>query len=815
VKNVSALLRWLNREAGVRFIARHRAASVVAVLTMALALGANTLVFSVTKTFMLNSFAVPDPGRLFVIAPVRELPGRGEVVFAEAYSNYERIRETQRSFADVGVFLQGVASWETNGEARALQSARVSASFFSTVNVRPVHGRTFTPEEEGPNASPVVIVSAGVWHGALGGDPNVLGRVLQINGGPHTVVGVMPPGFGHPQPTDIWLPFDLATPNAWTAVTGARTLGVYGRLKAGVSEEAARAEMPEFTRRALEATNDNRDFRYTLQSIRQVQVPGADRTLRFVQAGALLLVLLAISNLASLFIAWGFERRQEIAVRLAMGAKPSGIVKMLVVQSVVITSLGGLAGLLFARVAVPYVRGLDVSPALAVFLSALRIDWLVLLVSALTVAGAGIIAGVLPARFAGKSSLGDPLRAASRSVSLSPSAIRWQKVMVLVQATLAAIIVSAAALIGVSFRNLSRVPGGFESEGRTVARIQLPGEQYAKHPVRVDFGVRLLENLGRERDLTSFGFTSTLPVGDGTWGSRFFVDPADEALDREPLLLHIRRVSDGYLRTMGIRLMRGRHFDSRDRVDAAPVAIISNSLAARIWPAGDAVGKFLYRVTVGQPLVPLEIVGVVAAVQDAGFNTPPGETVYVHWPQISIAQMSIVATSPGGPDAALLAIRRALRATDPVIAANNTATLESLVRQTNALPQLQTILLVSFAVVALMMVVLGNYGVMSQLVLNREREFALRRLYGATPVKLGSAVLFQAGSLTVAGLAIGLLSVWLMKGLLQPLVFGVDPRSADIFAVVAALLLTLSGSAALAPALRAMRIDVRRIAQTG
>src|SRR5687768_14371043 len=228
MKSIEVLTRWINRESGLRFLARRKAACSVAVVTMALALGANTLVFSVTKAFLLSSFALPEPNRLFVIAPVRELPGRGEVVFAEAYANYQRIRETQHSFADVAVMVQATASWDAGGEAQPLKAARVSASFFRTTRVQPVLGRAFRPEEEGPGADAVVIVGHALWQGPLAADGSIIGRSLLINGAPHTVVGVMPPGFSHPLPTELWLPFDLATPTAWTAVTGARNLSVYG-----------------------------------------------------------------------------------------------------------------------------------------------------------------------------------------------------------------------------------------------------------------------------------------------------------------------------------------------------------------------------------------------------------------------------------------------------------------------------------------------------------------------------------------------------------------------------------------------------------
>ena len=810
---LTTLTQWLKRESGLRFLARRKAACAVAVITMAVALGANTLVFSVTRAFLLNSFGVPEPNRLFVIAPVRELPGRGVVVFAEAYVNYQRIRETQRSFADVSVQQQSVASWEADGEARPLQAARVSASFFTTVRVQPALGRTFRPDEEGPGADPVVIISHALWQGALAGERAVIGRSMRINGAAHTVVGVMPPGFAQPLPTEIWLPFDLLTPNAWTAVTGARNLGVLGRVKDDVSIDAARAEMETLTKRAIEATPDNREFRYTLQSIRQVLLPGADRTLLMVQVGALVLVLLAISNLASLLIAWGFERRQEISVRLALGAEQGRVMRMLVVQSIVVVTLGGIAGLAVAQGAVPLVRGLDVSPALAIFFAELRVDALVLVVSALAIGVAGVLAGVLPAWLAGRANLADSLRASSRSSSLSRAALRWQKAMVFGQATLAVVIVCAAALVGLSFRNLLQVPSGFDVTDRVVARIQLSGEQYSRHPVRVEFATRLLQNLEQERALSSAAFTSTLPVGDQVTGGRFFLDPADAGTDREPMLLHFRRISNNYHQTIGIPLLQGRPFDSRDRADGKAVAIISSAVAKRLWPSGNAVGQLLYRVQPNQPPAPLEVVGVVGNVPDAGFNAPVGETVYVPFQQISQNQMSIVASSEGGPDVALAAIRRALRITDPVVAANNPTTLHALLNQANALPRLQTILLLAFALVAITMVVLGSYGVMSQLVMSREREFALRMLFGAAPLAIGSKVLAQAARLTIAGAASGIVAVWLMNEMLQPLLFGLQPRSVPVLLVGAAVVLMLAAAAAVPSALRAMSFDTRAISK--
>lgn len=808
MKNIAFIAGWLARESGVRFLARRRASAAVAIIAMALALGGNTLAFAMAKAFLLSGFAIPEPDRLFVIAPVRELPGRGDVVFAEAYPNYARLRETQRTFGDVAVLRQGTAAWDLGDGPQPIRVAWVSASFFATMRVQPALGRAFRPDEEGPGAARVAVVSDAMWRGALGGDAAVLERSVAIDGIAHTVVGVMPPDFAHPLRTDVWVPFDLLSPNAWTAVTGARNLTVYGRVADGLPVSAAETEMADLTARAKEATADNRDFRYTLQRDRDVLVPNAGRVLLFVQLGAALLVLLAIANLAALLIAWGFDREQEMSVRLALGAGRTRVVLMLVMQSVVVVGCGGLLGVLLTQVALPIVRGVEVPPQLRFFLDEMRIDPLVLAAAALGIGMAGVAAGMVPAFLSRRTDLAAALRAASRTVTLSATAVRWQKAMVILQATFSIVIVFAAVLVAMSLRNLARVPIGFEPEARVVARVQLGPDRYAAQPARAAFGARLLENLERETSLDAFGFTSTLPVGDPGWGGRFFRDLADAEGEAE--LLHVRRISDRYPEVMGIRLLRGRLFDTRDHGQSVPVAIVSQAAARRLWPGEDAVGKRLYRVRAGQEPEALEVVGVLGDVYDGGLTAPAGEAVYLHWAQISVASMSIVARSGAGPAEALAAVQRAIAATDGLMAANNTATLSALVEQASALPRLQTILLTGFAGVAVALLLLGSYGVLMQLVATREREFALRMLFGASPARLAGSVLAQMTRLGVIGVAAGALCIWFSASLIEPLVFGVVPRSVRLLSLTGAGVLALGLLAGLAPALRAMHVDIRK-----
>jgi putative ABC transport system permease protein len=795
----------------LRFLARRKALTAIAVVTMALALGANTAALSVLKAFLLSSLAVPEPDRVVLIAPERMMPGRGSVVFSEAYPNYELLRQTQRAFADVTVFLQIVASWDDNGEPRSLNATRASASFFSTMRVQPARGRAFTANEEGPSPAPVVVISHGLWTSAFAADPAVVGRAISINGAAHTVIGVMPDGFAQPTPTDIWLPFDIpATQRA--AISGGRQLTVYGRLADGTSFEMARADVDQFTKRAIEASPaDNKDYRYNIQTLRKVLLSGADKSALFVQAGAATLLGLAILNLASLLVAWGFERKQEMALRRALGAGSGRVMRLLLQQSVVIVAAGAILGVVLAFVALRTLQQFDLGPTVTVLAARAKLDPGVRAVTAAITVLCGLAAGALPAWFSRGEGLSDALRASSRSATLSPVALRWQKAMVVGQAALSASILAAAGLIAMSFWRLSQVPSGFTPDGRMVARLVLPDATYGTHLQRAAFGRALAENLSSEPELTSVGFSTTLPVGDIVWGGRFFIELPDGSRDKEPTLFHIRRVSPGYSAAMGIPLLRGRAFTAQDDTGAVAVAIVSRALAERLWPNEDAIGKRLIRAgNATQAPTPVTVVGVVGNTMDAGFSAPPGEAVYLPYTQLSSARISIVARGRGSDAATVAAIRRALRKTDPVIAASSVSTLDALVLQANALPRLRTLVLVVFSVVAVGIVALGSYGVMSQLVSNRERELAVRLVFGARPGQLGGAVIAQVASLTVPGVALGLAAVWWASGLLATFVFGVEARSAVVLGGAGVALLFLAVVATLPPALRAMRVDIRR-----
>lgn len=795
----------------LRFLARRKALTAIVVLTMGLAIGATAATLSVLNTFLFSSLGVPDPHRLVVVQPERDLAGRGAVKFNDAWLNYQLLRESDPPFAEMAAVLQQSASWEQNGETRQLAAARATATFAATFGAAPMLGRWFEEKEDGPAPAAVVVVSHRLWAGSLGQDREIIGKPLSINGAPHTVIGVMPSGFEHPVSRDVWMPFDI--PPEWrTRINGARQLAVFARLRDGASFEDAQRAMNQFTARALEFNADNRDFRHTVTTLRDSLLGGADESALFVLAAAAGLILLAVLNLSSLLVAWGFERQREFAVRIALGAGARDVMRLVLRQSLVVVGLAGVAGVGLAVVALRILQSFDLGPTVSPFIRSASLDPMVLAATMALTMLAGVAAGLLPTWFGREARVGDSLRATSRSSTLSRGAMNWQKATVLAQSALSVLILAAASLIALSFLRLSQIPDGFSTTNRVVARVVLPESRFPGHTERAAFARSLSENLAAEQALVRSGFTTTLPVSDIRRGERFRVELPGGAMATEEMLLHTRRISPTYLAAMGIPLLRGRAFEPQDDTSAVQVAIVSRALAERLWPGKDGVGERIVRVTTGKPTA-LVVVGVVGNTMDGGYGAPPGETVYAPFSQISQQILSIVVEGRGNTGEALVALKRALRRTDPVVAAGRTATLEQLVLQDNALPRLRAVILMVFAIAALGVVSLGTYAVMSQLVSTREREFALRLVFGARPAHLGRMVVAQVTRITLPGIVLGLIAAAWLTAALRAFLFGVEPTSVSVFTTAGLLLLGITLAATIPCAARAMRVNVRRAAE--
>jgi len=794
----------LDLRAALRFLERRSGTSAVIILTLALALAANSAAFAVLKAFLLSDLGVPEANRLHIISQRQK-----GAAFLDAWPNYQMLREQVKTFESVAAVLPADVNWMDGDETRQIAAARVTASFFATMRVAPRLGRALTANEQGPNPAPVVVISDRVWRSAFGGTPDAIGKVMRINGVPHAVVGVMPAGFALPPDIDAWLPFDLPE-EAWTRIVGARQLFVFGRLRDGSSHAEAQEELKAFGRRAEEASVANRDWSYASQPVRAYYLSGADDTILLVQAGALILLLLAASNLSSLLLAWAAERERETALRLALGAGARDIARQHAVQSTLLMLAGGGAGLLLAEAALPALRALNPTPTLSFFLEQLRMDPSVIAFTLATAAVAGGLVGLVPLWQSRRTDLTSALRLESRGGTATRGALRWQRTMAVSQAAITVIVLSAAALSVASFQKTSGANPGYATEGRGVFRVQLPDTNYADAPARAAFMRSFLDNLAREPELTEFGATSTLPFGDIPSGASLTVEQKNGEFTTEPRILGYRRVTPDYVRAMGIPLIEGRSLSADDGESRPTVALISRSLADKYWPGGGALGKRFRRTSPGQPPLEITVVGVVGTVRDAGNAEAArtGESIYIPYAQNPMRKFSVVVKSRSGAEAAIAAGVHALHATTLGLAAYSLTTTEQLAYEASAVARLQMALLSAFALVAVGVALLGSYGVMSQLVANRGRELAVRLAIGEKPAGVLRRVLGQNARLSGAGSLAGGFIAWQGGRFLQALVSGVDAGAPWTYLAAVGLTVGLTQLAGLMPARRAAATNV-------
>ncbi|MFL6595236.1 MAG: ABC transporter permease, partial [Chthoniobacterales bacterium] len=640
-----------------RFFARRKAAFAVIVITMALALSANTTVFAVLHSFLFSDLAVPEADRVVVIWTTKMLPGSGRVDFVDTRSNYVLLRESTHSFSELGQSVPLDANWEQKDDTRRLQGARVTASFFNVLRTHPLIGRLFTEKEEGPHAAAVALISERLWRNSFAGRSDAIGESIRLNGVPHTIIGVLPAGFAQPPDTDVWLPFDL--PEAmWTKVTGARQCTTFARLAPGVTVAAADRELANFTPRAIAASPENKDWSWRAQPLREVLLNGSDKVVLLVQGGAAVLLLLAICNLTSLLMAWAAERERETAVRLALGASAWRIVRQFLVQSMILVGTGGAIGIGIARFAIPALQRLDPDRSLASLLRNVRFDPMTASFAFLLIVITGVVVGLIPARQTRAASLNEALRSESRGGSASAKSIRWQQAMVVFQAAISVLILVCTTIAGLGLARLNRISLGFEPQNRVALHIGFPEPAMADHEKRVQFVNAFEQKLAEEPSILRFGLTTTMPVGDGGWGSSLQPQLASGEWLPDPVVFHYRRISPGYLRTMGIPVLDGRSIDERDRADSLPVAVVSKSLAQKYWPNESAIGRKLRRANTTQAAPIVEIVGVVGDVHESG-QVKTMETVYVPFTQHSLRSASVVVHARGSVQDAVAGARRA------------------------------------------------------------------------------------------------------------------------------------------------------------
>ncbi|MET0626230.1 MAG: ABC transporter permease [Pyrinomonadaceae bacterium] len=797
----------------VRFAARglwkRPGFTAVAVVTLALGIGANTAIFTVIDAALLRSLPYRDPARLVHLWETKRSRD-----FERREASYPDFLDWRAQGSDV---FEGVAGYAPRqftlaleGEATRVRGAAVTANFFDLLGVRAEAGRAFVAGEDEPGAAPSAVLGHGFWLRRFGGDRAVVGRKVTLDGAAFTVVGVLPADFQFARlgETEVWTP--LAVSPQVASRRYMHWLQVVARLKDGVDLEAAGARMAAVAA-DIEREDAGAHAGVGLRVVGlQEEFVGPVRPVLLVLLGAVGFVLLiACTNVANLLLARSASRRREMAIRAALGASRWRVVRQLLTESVLLSLAGGAAGLVLALWGVdllvaaiptaqlaqmPYLRGLSLDADVLLFAFGL---------SLLT----GVLFGLTPALASTRTDLQESLKEGGRS-SGSRASARLRDLLVVSEVALALVLLVGAGLLLKSLAVMLKVDPGFDTRGLLTMRVALPPARYAEDAQAARFYEELLRRVSQLPGVRGAAATSNLPLaGDGGTGAPQVLGrstPASELTEA-----HMRTVSANYFEVMGIPVARGRAFGERDKRDAPPAVLVNKTFAERVFPGEDPVGRRLtFKWSGDGP--PFEIVGVVGDEKVTSLDARTTPVVYFHNQQDADSSAALVVRAEGADPAALAgAVREAARGLDPEVPVFAVQTLEQMVSGTRAtfVRRYPAYLTGVFALVALLLALVGIYGVVSYAVAQRTREIAVRVALGARGRDVMRLVLRHGLGLALAGVAAGALGALALTRLIAGLLFGVSAADPVVYALVSLLLLAVALVASLVPARRATKVD--------
>ena len=780
-----------------RSLRRQPAFTAVALLTLGLGIGATAAIFTVVRSVLLRPLPFPQPDALQVVdyaPPVRSwlYPGMSD-------RGYVAYREANRTFAALATFAAAQCTLTGAGDATRLTGASVTADFFNLLGVAAAAGRTIQPGDDRIEGERIVVLSHAVWRDRFASDPSIVNRVLTLNGVGHRVVGIMPPGFSYPADAAYWIPLALRIqPNLGF------TRPVIGRLRTGVTREQAQADLDRWVSSLPPDPRRPRNLVARVTPLHRAMV-GDARLPLFVFGGAVAFLLsIACANVANLLLMRAISRRQEMATRLALGASRGRLIRQLLTESSLLSVAGGLAGVMLASFAAPVLLALVPAGRLPQDVAITVDGWVLAFAVGLSML-TGLVVGLAPIVQLGAAGPYGTLR----SHGVTRQSHRLRHALVVSQVALTVVLLVGAGLLVRSFNNLRAVPLGFSGERVMTMTIDLPASRYATAEDATAFHRGLLQALASMPGVESAAAVNWLPLGNMV----IFGDV--QAADRSDLIGHYYAtkvaVSPRYFETMGIRVLRGRDFSDADRAGALPVLIVSQSVAGRLWPGGDPLGKRMALRENPQPEDWLTVVGVVDDVRQAGFRDEPTHAVYQPFMQVTnrffVGYMTFLMRTSTEAAAAAPLMRDALRRIDKNEAPESLAALAAIVERSVAEPKFQARILSLFSTAALLLAAVGIYGVMAASVLERRFEIGVRMALGADRAALVRMVLQRTVVLTAAGLAVGVAGgVTLTRGL-ATLLFNVTPTDAATFGAAELLVVVAALAAALIPARRASSID--------
>jgi putative ABC transport system permease protein len=794
---------------GVRMLMKQPGFTLIAVVTLALGIGANTAIFSVVHTVLLRQLPYRQPEQLVWVWATRT--DRDKAFYS--IPNFTETGERQQSFAQLAAFANWGVNLTGNGEAERWQGVRLSAHALQMLGVEAAAGRTLQAEDDNPNSARVVVLSYGLWHRRFGGNQNVIGQSLTLNGDAYTVVGVLPPQFTIPN-AEIELATALRpAADPWRDERGSNFLRVFGRLKAGVAVAQAKAEFAAITARLREEHPDV-NAKLTAPNVLPLheEITGGYRAGLWLLQGAVGLVLLiACVNLANLLLARATARQRESALRAALGATRFRLVRQMLTESLLLALIGGALGVLLALLGSDALLAL--SPADLPRLSQVNIDGRMLLFTLALSLLAGLVFGLAPTWQATKTDLNVALKEGGRGGS-GGAVGRLRNALVVAEIALSLALLVGAGLLLKSFARLQSVNPGFAPDKLLTVRVSLTGAQYAQAAAVQAYYDRLAERLSDVPEVAAVGAASALPLSGVNARVEFTIVGRAYATRAEAPAAQDRWVSPDYFQTMQIPLRAGRAFTAADNERGAKVLMIDEALARRYWPDGNPLGAHL-RLSFGSSApVEYEIVGVAANVKHVGLNDEPTATLYGTLAQTPpsavigrLNNLSIVARLTNETQSVAARVRNEVQAVDLQVPASNARPLTQFVAAAVAARRFNGRLLGVFAVAALLLAAAGLYAVISFSVKQRTRELGIRLALGARPTTLLKLVIGQGLQLALLGVALGLVVTVALTRLLTGLLFEVSATDPVTFAGVVLLLTFVALLACWIPARRATKVD--------
>jgi len=798
---------------GARMLLKSPTYTAIAIAALALSIGANTAVFSAVNTLLLRPLPLKDLDRLVFSVALRE----GFDPFGSSLLEFEAYRQRNHSFESIGVAMQRSFNLIGRGEPERIRGALIMADYLTTLGVNPILGRSLTLEEDQPGGPAVAMMGYGLWQKHFGGDTRVIGEKLNLEGRSYTVIGVMPPDFDLPEAAEIWLPLQTkidSLPLTDRAVPGYE---VVAKLRPGVSLRQADAESKSIARQLeQEFPQVRRGWGVKLIWLRQELLGDlagrVNKALVALIGGVGFLLLICCANVANLQLARGFARTRELALRRALGASRSRLIRQLLTESMLLALLGGAAGLVLAHWIVPLLAAINPIQgiSLAGFFHNFRIDSRVLAFALLVTLATGVIFGLLPAlKGAGEREVMPSLKQGDQHSASAPGH-GWLNVLIVSEIAIAMTLLVAGGLIARSFNRLQHVDLGFKSDNLLTVKMILPASKYSEYRQRIAFVDQVLERVKILPGVLSAGTTTNIPLErEIAYDSVFSVEGRPPVNPNDVPITSHRLVSPDYLKTLGVTLIKGRLIDETDRAGKPPVVVISEELAREAWPGEDPLGKRIKRVRPNQDFLWMTVVGVVKDVKEDLFNYRINRPVwYVPYAQLeNNFPVNLVVRTSSDPARVIAAVREAIHAVDPDQPVSNVMTMNENLAGVLVTERFSAILMNALGASGLLLAALGLYGVMAYSVSQRTAEIGVRVALGAQRIHVLQLILSQGAKLTLLGVVIGVAAAWALTRLLGGLLFEVNATDPATFLSISLLLVSIALIACFLPARRALSVD--------